>query len=213
MLRTTGGQWWVHGQGAVWLLGVNGGCTGRVQCGYWGSMVGARAGCSVATGGQCWVNGWFSVHFCVWVLCVHACTRTDVCVWTSTLQLIILPTAPCLRRVSLLPLLSLPHLSHIGAGKTTTFNILTGDLSATAGTAIIAGYDIRTSLREVLYRVEQLACYLHYALSIATSVCVYCNISVCIATSLCVCVCVCVLQHQCVYCDISVCIATSVCVL
>ena len=112
--------------------------------------------------------------------------------------------------MSLLSLLSLPHLSHIGAGKTTTFNILTGDLSATAGTAIIAGYDIRTSLREVLYRVEQLACYLHYALSIATSVCVYCNISVCIATSLCVCIAtsVCVLRHQCVYCNISVCIMT-----
>ncbi len=30
-----------------------------------------------------------------------------------------------------------------GAGKTTTFNILTGDLSATSGSATIAGYDIR----------------------------------------------------------------------
>ena len=37
----------------------------------------------------------------------------------------------------------------IGAGKTTTFKILTGDLSATSGTAAVAGYDINTSLREV----------------------------------------------------------------
>ena len=37
----------------------------------------------------------------------------------------------------------------VGAGKTTTFNILTGDLSMTSGTGIIAGYDIRTSLRDV----------------------------------------------------------------
>ena len=36
-----------------------------------------------------------------------------------------------------------------GAGKTTTFNILTGDLSMTSGTAVIAGYDIRTNLRDV----------------------------------------------------------------
>ena len=30
-----------------------------------------------------------------------------------------------------------------GAGKTTTFNILTGDLSATSGSATIAGYNTR----------------------------------------------------------------------
>ena len=36
-----------------------------------------------------------------------------------------------------------------GAGKTTTFSILTGDSSMTSGTAIIAGYDIRTHLRKV----------------------------------------------------------------
>ena len=36
-----------------------------------------------------------------------------------------------------------------GAGKTTTFGILTGDISMTDGTAVIAGYDIRTNLREV----------------------------------------------------------------
>ena len=38
-----------------------------------------------------------------------------------------------------------------GAGKTTTFGILTGDISMTDGTAVIAGYDIRTNLREVSY--------------------------------------------------------------
>ena len=36
-----------------------------------------------------------------------------------------------------------------GAGKTTTFSILTGDNSMTSGTAVIAGYDIRTYLRKV----------------------------------------------------------------
>ena len=37
----------------------------------------------------------------------------------------------------------------VGAGKTTTFNILIGDISPTSGTAIISGYDIRTDLRKV----------------------------------------------------------------
>ena len=36
-----------------------------------------------------------------------------------------------------------------GAGKTTTFSILTGDISMTSGTAVIAGHDIRTHLRKV----------------------------------------------------------------
>lgn len=36
-----------------------------------------------------------------------------------------------------------------GAGKTTTFSILTGDFTMTTGTAVIAGYDIRTHLRDV----------------------------------------------------------------
>ena len=36
-----------------------------------------------------------------------------------------------------------------GAGKTTTFSILTGDISPTDGTAFIAGFDIRTNLRKV----------------------------------------------------------------
>ena len=36
-----------------------------------------------------------------------------------------------------------------GAGKTTTFNMLTGDLSITEGTAFIDGYDIQTHLRKV----------------------------------------------------------------
>ena len=40
-----------------------------------------------------------------------------------------------------------------GAGKTTTFKILTGDISMTSGTAVIAGYDIRTQLRKVQQRI------------------------------------------------------------
>ena len=39
--------------------------------------------------------------------------------------------------------------SHTGAGKTTTFSMLTGDISPTRGTAIISGFDIRTDLRKV----------------------------------------------------------------
>ena len=40
-----------------------------------------------------------------------------------------------------------------GAGKTTTFSILTGDISMTSGTAIIAGFDIRSQLRAVRLRL------------------------------------------------------------
>ena len=36
-----------------------------------------------------------------------------------------------------------------GAGKTTTFSILTGDIPATSGTAVIAGHDIQTNIKEV----------------------------------------------------------------
>ncbi len=36
-----------------------------------------------------------------------------------------------------------------GAGKTTTFNILTGDLALTSGTALVAGHDIRTNIKDV----------------------------------------------------------------
>lgn len=46
--------------------------------------------------------------------------------------------------------MNLPLL--IGAGKTTTFSMLTGDLSITEGTALLDGYDIRTNLREVCKR-------------------------------------------------------------
>ena len=38
---------------------------------------------------------------------------------------------------------------YTGAGKTTTFSILTGDLSPSDGTAFISGYDIRTDIRHV----------------------------------------------------------------
>ena len=36
-----------------------------------------------------------------------------------------------------------------GAGKTTTFSILTGEIPMSDGTAIIAGYDVRTSIKDV----------------------------------------------------------------
>lgn len=40
-------------------------------------------------------------------------------------------------------------MSSVGAGKTTAFRMLTGDLSLTSGTAVIAGFDIVTDLRKV----------------------------------------------------------------
>ena len=43
--------------------------------------------------------------------------------------------------------LILIHL--LGAGKTTTFNMLTGDTRPSSGTALIAGHDITTDIREV----------------------------------------------------------------
>jgi len=36
-----------------------------------------------------------------------------------------------------------------GAGKTTTFNMLTGDIRPSSGTALITGYDITTDIRKV----------------------------------------------------------------
>ena len=38
-----------------------------------------------------------------------------------------------------------------GAGKTTTFGMLTGDLSITSGTAIIDGFDVSTNLKNVTF--------------------------------------------------------------
>ena len=38
-----------------------------------------------------------------------------------------------------------------GAGKTTTFKMLTGDIRPSSGTATIAGYDITTNIREVCW--------------------------------------------------------------
>lgn len=43
----------------------------------------------------------------------------------------------------------------VGAGKTTAFRMLTGDLSLTSGTAVIAGFDIVTDLRKVSFVSEQ----------------------------------------------------------
>ena len=44
------------------------------------------------------------------------------------------------------------HGVYTGAGKTTTFSILTGDFPMTSGTAIIDGFDVTTHLREVSYK-------------------------------------------------------------
>ena len=39
--------------------------------------------------------------------------------------------------------------SILGAGKTTTFKMLTGDIRPSSGTATIAGYDIISDIRQV----------------------------------------------------------------
>ena len=44
---------------------------------------------------------------------------------------------------------SLTKICSLGAGKTTTFNMLTGDIRPSSGTALIAGHDITTDIREV----------------------------------------------------------------
>ena len=40
-----------------------------------------------------------------------------------------------------------------GAGKTTTFGMLTGELGITAGTAYLHGYNIKTQLKKVQQRI------------------------------------------------------------
>ena len=52
-------------------------------------------------------------------------------------------------------------VSFKGAGKTTTFSILTGDFTLTSGTAVVAGYDIRTNLRDVSACIPVCACDSH----------------------------------------------------
>ena len=43
-----------------------------------------------------------------------------------------------------------------GAGKTTTFSILTGDIGMTSGTALIAGYNVKSDLGNVgTYRIRE----------------------------------------------------------
>ena len=61
--------------------------------------------------------------------------------WESTVSIATTSYAACLRFNIC--------FTFVGAGKTTTFNILTGDISMTSGTGVIAGYDIRTNLRDV----------------------------------------------------------------
>ena len=46
-------------------------------------------------------------------------------------------------------LYSLRSYVDVGAGKTTTFSILTGDFPMSSGTALIAGYNIKSHLRDV----------------------------------------------------------------
>ena len=41
----------------------------------------------------------------------------------------------------------------IGAGKTTTFGMLTGELGITDGTAYLNGYNLQTNLREIQQRI------------------------------------------------------------
>ena len=46
-----------------------------------------------------------------------------------------------------------------GAGKTSVFGILTGDIAMTDGTAVIAGYDIRSNLRQASHmRYHMMSC-------------------------------------------------------
>ena len=49
----------------------------------------------------------------------------------------------------------------IGAGKTTTFGMLTGELPITSGTAIIDGFDVSTNLKNVSFFNQ--AC-MHYGI-------------------------------------------------
>lgn len=52
---------------------------------------------------------------------------------------------------NLIPQLIVLFTSSVGAGKTTAFRMLTGDLSLTSGTAVIAGFDIVADLRKVSF--------------------------------------------------------------
>lgn len=44
-------------------------------------------------------------------------------------------------------------MATIGAGKTTTFGMLTGELGLTDGTAYLDGYNIQTQLKDVQQRI------------------------------------------------------------
>ena len=40
-------------------------------------------------------------------------------------------------------------MHYSGAGKTSTFGMLTGDITPSSGTAFVSGYDIRTDMKSV----------------------------------------------------------------
>ena len=49
-----------------------------------------------------------------------------------------------------------------GAGKTTTFSMLTGDLGITDGTTFLDGFNIQTNLKEVCCRIYRITHFYSY---------------------------------------------------
>ena len=81
----------------------------------------------------------------------------------------------------------------LGAGKTTTFNMLTGDIRPSSGTALIAGYDIVSDIRKVhvsipLHPTHCILLVLHRSSNTLDTVHRYW-----IVCMLCMCACICVL--------------------
>ena len=56
----------------------------------------------------------------------------------------------CMLIISDRILLTVINCYTAGAGKTTTFNMLTGDTRPSSGTATIAGYDVISDIRKVV---------------------------------------------------------------